>query len=247
LKEYQRIYREALEQKRDAGSVCVYLVAPDGKGFDSIIVSKAAQKGELEKWLLAGVEKLKTAEGKPLAEPAKQSVAPKAADGSLVLHLVSRVDHRGSWGEFPSENWIVLSPDDQAKWLPPEAKVGATWAMDKAAAAKVLTHFYPQTETCDFEKDAVEDGGHHHKIEELSLNATVIAAADGKARVRLEGTVKIKHTFYPKRDDENRVNATLVGYAEVDMAAKKVTALRLVTDQATYGKSKFAVAVGSVP
>ena len=227
--------------------MCVYLVGPDGKGFDSIIVSQAARKGELEKRLLAGVEKLKTPEGKPLAEPAKQSAPPKAAEGSLVLHLVSRVDHRGSWGEFPSENWIVLSPGDQAKWLPPEAKVGAAWAVDKAAAAKVLTHFYPQTETCDFAKDAVEDGGHHHQIKELAMKATVIAAEGGKARVRLEGEVKIKHTFYPRRDDDNHANAAVLGYADVDTAAKKVTALRLVTDPATYGKFKFAVAVSSAP
>jgi hypothetical protein len=246
VKVYQRIYREALEQKRAAGSVCVYLVAPDGKGFDSVIVSDAAKKGVLEKHLRDGIEKLKTAEGKPLAEPAKQSIPPKVDEGSLVLYLVSRVDHRGSWGEFPSENWIVLTAEEQANWLPKEMKVGAMRTIDKAAASKVLTHFYPQTETCDCEHDAVDDGKHHH-IEQVSLKTTVIAVDGDKVRVRLEGDVNLKHTFYPRREDDNYATASVVGYAEVDAAKKKIVSLRLVTDEATYGKFKFAVAVRSEP
>jgi len=68
-KVYTQIYHEANQQKRHNGTVCVYLVAPDGKGFDSLIVSDAAQPGRLQKMLEAAVDRLKTKEGKPVIKP----------------------------------------------------------------------------------------------------------------------------------------------------------------------------------
>jgi len=37
------------------------------------------------------------------------------------------------------------------------------------------------------------------------------------------------------------------GYLEYDRKEKKVRVLRLVTDQAVYGKEKFGVAIRSIP
>jgi hypothetical protein len=245
---HQRIYREALQEKRPAGSVCVYLVAPDGKGLDSLIVSDAARPGQLQKLLEAAVAKLGTTEGKPLVPPAAQSAAPKAEPGSLVCHLVARVDHRGSWGEFPSENWVVLRPEDQAAFVPPgAADAGATWEIDRQAAARLLTYFYPQTETCNCALDAVEGGPHQHRIEQLALKGRVVSVQGETVLARLEGGVKIKHTFYPKRDDDNRAEATVLGYVEFDRGKKEVRSLRLVTEKATYGRFGFGVAVRSLP
>src|SRR5262249_47004759 len=152
--EYVRIYHEALREKRSAGTVCVYLLSPGGKGIDSRTVATAAQPGYLQKMLEAAIKKLNTREGKALVTPVAQSTAPKAGDRGLVLHLISRYDHRGSWGEFPSENWIVLSPTEVGKWLPVgEVRVGSSWDIDPKTAAGVLTYFYPQTETCDLQHD----------------------------------------------------------------------------------------------
>ncbi|OAI42296.1 hypothetical protein AYO40_00190 [Planctomycetaceae bacterium SCGC AG-212-D15] len=242
---YQKIYHEALREKRSAGSVCVYLVSPDGKGLASMIVSTAAQKGKLLPLLEETVKKLGTKAGKVLIEPTPQSRPPKTEAGAVVLHLVSRADHRGSWGEFPSENWIVLTATEVAKILPEMGKPGTEWALDKETASKVLTHFYPQTETCDFDHDAVDNGGHHHRIEEVALRGKVLSKKDGVAQCRLDGNVRLKHTFYPGKLDENRANATVVGYLDFDVKTREVRSLRLVTETGTYGKMGFKVAVDS--
>jgi hypothetical protein len=248
-KAYEKIYHEALREKRSAGSVCVYLVGPDGKGLASMIVSTAAQKGKLQPLLDDIVKKLGTKEGKPLVEPKPQSVPPKTEEGDTVLHLVSRSDHRGSWGEFPAENWIVLKPADVAKLLPtPEdVRAGVTFDPDNATAGKILTYFYPQTETCDFTNDAVTNGSYHHKLEEAVIHGKVLSAKDGIVRARLDGTVKIKHSFYPGRDDDRRVNARFVGYADYEAKTRKLRSFQIVTESATYSPHPFAVAVAMKP
>jgi hypothetical protein len=241
-----KIYREALEEKRDAGSVCVYLVSPDGDGFDSLIVSAACEEGRLAKMLASAVDRYKVPAGKPVVAPRSQSAAPKAEPSSLVLHLVSRIDHRYSWGEFPAENWIVLAPDDVKAFAPPRVEVGANWTIDERTAAKILTHFYPQTETCNHAKDTLPDGGHQHRIVRQSLTSAVIAVREGIARVRLTGDVRLKHTFYPNKDDDNQAEAKAIGYVDVDVKSGGVRLLRLATHGGTYGKHGFAVAVQSV-
>lgn len=240
-----RIYREALDEKRDAGSVCVYLVSPDGDGFDSLIVAAACEEGRLARMLAAAVERFNVPAGKPVVEPRSQSTAPKSEPGSVVLHLVSRIDHRYSWGEFPAENWIVLSADEARAFAPPRTEPGAKWPIDEDVAAKILTHFYPQTETCHHAKDTLADGGHRHRIVRQSLAGEVIAVRDGIARIRLAGVVRLKHTFYPNKDDDNHAEAAIVGYADVDAKTGAVRVLELATHKGTYGKRGFAAAVSS--
>src|SRR5215510_5810809 len=105
-KELRRIYHEALEAKLSAGTVHVYILAPDGKVLDSRHVAKAAEPGEVTRLLESVVGKLKTPAGKPVVTPAPQSTPSGASLGSLVLHLTAR--GKGcSWEDFPSESWIV--------------------------------------------------------------------------------------------------------------------------------------------
>jgi hypothetical protein len=247
-KVYQRIYHEALKEKRPAGSVCVYLVGPDGKGLASMIVSEAAKADQLRQLLEKTANDLKVEAGKPLVAPALQSVSPKVPAGSLVLHLVSRVSHRFSWGEFPSEDWIVLTADEAKKLLPPAGVAkGASWDVDREVSARILTHFYPQTETCHLAADTAADGPHKHRIERQELKATVLSADKDRIRVKLIGSVKLKHTFYPNRDDDNIATATVVGYLDADPAGTKPPALRLVTEEGQYGRFGFSVAARTMP
>jgi hypothetical protein len=196
--------------------------------------------------LTAAAERYKVPAGKPLVAPRSQSTAPKAEPGSVVLHLVSRIDHRYSWGEFPAENWIVLSPADVKAFAPPRSEAGEKWPVDEKVAAKILTHFYPQTETCNHAKDTLLDGGHQHRIVRQSLTGEVIAIRKDVVRIRLGGDVRIKHTFYPKKDDDNHVEAKVLGYVDVHAKTGAVQTLRLATHQGTYGKYGFAVAVQSI-
>jgi hypothetical protein len=121
---WRKIYLEALAERRDTGAVCVYLVAANGDGFDSLVVSQACEEGRLAAMLASAVARHNVAAGKPVVAPRPQSLAPAAKAGEMVLHLVSRIDHRYSWGEFPAENWIVLSREEQRQFVPTPADVG---------------------------------------------------------------------------------------------------------------------------
>jgi hypothetical protein len=236
----RRIYVEALKEKRAAGSVCVYLVGADGKGLASMIVSTATQPGRLEKLLQETVDRLKVPAGDPVIPPADQAPRPRTGPGELLLHLVARADHKGSWGEFPSENWIVLSQAQWRGWLPPgQAAVGTTWTVARDDAVPVLKYFFPQTEICNFALATDPDGPYQHRIEQLSLQGKVVSVEGNRVRARLDG--------YPGRDDQNYVNATVSGYVDFERDGRQIHRLRLITDEATYGRFKFGVAVHSVP
>ena len=201
------------------------------------------------------VEKLKLEEGQPLVKPVAQSAAPKTGGDTLVLHLTARTLTRkadewvpvkpvlgetrsAGWGAFAAEDWVVLNKDECAKLLPDgDVTAGQSWDPDKAVAAKVLKHFYPSTENNDVAKN---------RIDEQELRATVLSVKDGVVRARLDGSLKMKHRFYHK-DDDNFVDATVVGVLDYDQATRKVRALQLATDKATYGRTTFGVVVRSEP
>jgi len=105
-------------------------------------------------------------------------------------------------------------------------------------AVKLLKAFYPVTENNDLSAN---------RIDQQELTATVVSVEDGVARAKIEGALKMKHTFYPHREDNNVVEATLVGYLDFDPAKIRIRTLRLVTDPATYGGGTFGVALRSTP
>lgn len=255
--EYRRIYLEALKARLSTGTVHVYILNPDGHPIDSLHVATASQLDRLLDLLNRTVTGLKVPAGEPLVKPARQSHAPRAEAGTLVLHVVSRYLRRrgkdlvplgkeahlgearpGGWAALPSENWVVWGKKDIARLLPADTlRPGRSWDVDRAAAGKLLTHFYPQTENNDVATN---------RIERQELKATVLSVKDGVARVRLDGRLRMKHTFY-HREDDNVVRAGLVGVMDVDAVGKKVRSLWLVTDQATYRNMPFGVAVQSMP
>jgi hypothetical protein len=212
-------------------------LTPEGHPIDSLHVATAAKPVQTIRMLEGAVDKLKVAEGRPVIQPSKQSVPPKGEPGSLTLHLTARVLTGGAWGEFPAENWIVLSLGQFKKLLPNrDVQVGDTWELERKEAANLLTYFYPATENNDVLKN---------RIEQQSLKATVISVKDGVARARLDGRLKMKHSFYHK-EDVNVVEAKLIGLLDFEPGKQSIRSLRLVTDGATYGGGTFAVALESV-
>jgi hypothetical protein len=203
----------------------------------------------LEKTIAA----LKVPKGEPVVKPIPQATAPKAKASDLVLHLVARYlaakgqaearkdvdddfvprkpalggEKSGQWTALPSEDWIVLPEARWRKLLPAEGvKVGATWDLDKEVVSELLTRFYPTTENNDLKTN---------RTEEQSLKATVLSIQDGVVRARLEGTLKMKHAFYPRREDSNKVETALLGMLEFEPGKPAIRELRLVTDRGTYG------------
>src|SRR5262249_3249189 len=142
------------------------------------------------------------------------------------------------WGAYAAENWIVLNHDEWVRLLPAsEVSVGTTWNMDKQALAKVLTYFYPSTENNEVAKN---------RIDEQTVQGATLSTQDGAACARIDGRLRMKHTFYHK-DDDNFVDATLFGIMDFDLSNKKIRSLQLATDKASYGRTAFGVSVRSLP
>jgi hypothetical protein len=239
LAEYKRIHLETLKAGLIASSVGVYILTPEGRILDSLHVVQAAKPDQLIAMLERAVEKLKTPPGTAVVAPARQSKPPVHEPDSLVLHLTARVLKKGgAWDYFPAENWIVLSPEQWTKFLPPgHISPGKSWDVDKEVAAALLTYFYPATENNDISKN---------RIEQQVLKGRVISVREGVIRVRLDGQLKMKHTFYHK-DDTNVVEATLTGFFDFDPRKRAIRSFQVVTDEASYWHGTFGVAVRSVP
>src|SRR5262249_10555623 len=160
--ERDRVYRAFLDAKLPAGSVHVYVLSPDAKPLGSIHVAHAGDKDKLtgkdqtQLLLEKTVADLRVEKGKPVATPRPQSAPPKRPADALLLHLTARkLVQKGSWNEFPSEDWIVLEAEHWHKLLPAgDPKVGDSWTVDQAVSTPILTRFFPQTECCTA-KDSV--------------------------------------------------------------------------------------------
>jgi hypothetical protein len=249
------IYRAALEAGLPAGTVCVYLLSPELQPLDTAPLNKpeACNPERMTEKLLSVVRKLSVPKGNPVVRPKAQSVPKTNGEDAVLFHLTARylepagkefvplnttltlgTPKAGNWGDLPSEAWVEL---DRAEWhrlLPVgEVRAGVSWELDKDASAKLLRHFFPPTENTDVE---------NNRLDEQSLRAQIVSVENGVARALLEGRLKMKHPFY-HRDDKNFVDATLMGYLEVDLKARRLRSFRLVTDHAKYGGQHFGVAL----
>ena len=239
--DHERIYREALKKNLKPGTERVYLLTPDGsvvEALHSCHITTASLKEAMEKHSLAA--------GPTLVPPGSQSLPPP---GERSLHLISRyLDKDGkpfwpvktySYHAFPAEEWIPLTVADEAALVPDaQAQPGATWYVDMAVAARLLTRLYPLTGNYG--------SADRNRIEDVALTAKVVAGRGRTAWIRLDGRLRQTHSFFSEKD-ERPVEAAVTGYLEFDRKENKVKALRLVTDQAQYGKEKFGVAIRSVP
>jgi hypothetical protein len=232
--ELARIQQEGFAKKLSVGMVRVYVLTPDGHTCDIV----PTQTSDVTLAALGqAVGHFKPQPGKPVVAPAPQSAPPPAPLGTVTLHLVSRGDDRGSWGEFPAENWIVLTPEEWSKLLPTrEVTSGQTWELDRNVSARILTYFYPQTENNDARID---------RLEQYGLSAKALTVANGVVTARVDGFVTMRHAFYPGRTDAQPLAAEVVGV--LSFAPGKPPALALATTRAIHGSRHFKVAVQTVP
>src|SRR5262245_61257737 len=201
--ERHRIFQEGYAAQCSVGTVHVYLLAPDGHLLDTMHVAQAAKSENLIAMLEKTIGALKTKPGQPVVAPVPQSRSPPCDQGCLVLHLVARsLDGRGAWSDFPVENWIVLSKAEQQELtVTGEMKPGRSWTIVPSLAEKLLTHFYPATENNDVSKN---------RLIKQSLQATILSVNQDRVRTRIDGHLKMQHSFY-HTDDGKEVDATLVG------------------------------------
>src|SRR6266849_5352487 len=188
--ERDRVYRAFLNARFSAGSVHVYVLSPDAEPVGSIHVAhagdkdKATGKDRTQLLLEKIIRELKPAKGKPLVSPRPQSQPPQAPADALVLHVTARkLAEKGSWNEFPAEDWIVLPVGKWKKLLPAESiKVGNSWTIDRQVSTPILTRFFPQTECCTARDSELlsATGRYKHRLEEQSLRGTIVAVDSDK-------------------------------------------------------------------
>jgi RNA polymerase sigma-70 factor (ECF subfamily) len=236
-----RIGLESLKAGFGSGTEYVYFLSPEGKVVDGLHICTIKTPD-----LLAKLNGHASGEaGGPLSPPTPQSAAP--ATDARVLNVTSRyLDGKGEvekgrsdYHAFPAEEWMTLSPAEEAALVPqPDAPLNASWPVDLAVAARILSRVYPLTgNMIDPEKNQIQAAG---------LTATVVAGRRDLAWIRLEGRVSMDHPFMTDRD-HRPVESAVTGYIEYNRAAKKIRTLRLITENAVYGREKFAVAIRSVP
>lgn len=227
LKELERIHHEGYDAKMSVGSVHVYLLDPDGKLQSTLHVAAAAEKGKLQQALDRMVERCKVPAGKPVATPVPLSgVFQKTPPGGALIHVTARREGRGSWGEFPGENWPAFTADEWKRFLtrPAGAKTGDQWTLDAALTKRILNHFHPQTEDCS-DKDR----------NDLKV-ATLTAELQSDGSLKLSGKVVLMRAFYPGRKEMNLTTASIEGFS-------KAGEFTLVTlDDARFGKERFYAA-----
>jgi hypothetical protein len=246
--ELRRIHKEGYDKGLSVGTVHAYVISPDGHLMDSLHTVMAAKPELMLAMLEKTSRKLSVQDGTPLIKP-EPPAHPKAGQGELLLYLTSRYlerkgaeyalvhDAGGNWSALPAEDWITLSRPQIQKLLPSEKpKIGARWEIDREAAALLLKHYYPPTENSDVSSN---------RIDEQTLTATVDRIDGSRVHCRLEGRMKMKHTFYHK-DDDRFVESTLAGYMGFDTAKRTITSLKLVTDQAEYKGGGSGLAFGAV-
>lgn len=269
FEEFYRLDRENRQAGKpglSVGTVHAYVLTPEGKPFDSLHVAEAKPE-RVTAMLQNAIQTLTVPQGPPVVEPAAQSNAPAAKADSLVLHLTARYLVRrnqpaarkngdeefvplrpalgttkaNGWSAVPAEDWIVLERAEWMKLLPAgRVAVGDSWELDREVAANILKRFYPASENNDLATN---------RIDQQSLKATVVSVKDGVRQARIEGSLKMKHDFYPRRADDNFVDATILGYLDFEQDKPHIRTLMLATDKAVYGRQpqRFGVAVRSVP
>lgn len=230
--ELERLHREGQAAKMSTGSVHTWLLSPDGKLHESQHIAEAAKPGKL----LASLEAMKTTysprAGKPVVPPAALSRPRKLPPGSVAVHVTARREARGSWGEFPGENWPVFNAEEWKSLVtvPAGKKPGDSWQLDTGLTRRILNHFHPQTEDCS-DKDRND-----------LQTATITARLEKDAAISLTGQVKLRRSFYPGRKDLTECSAGIEGF----IRDGRMTLATL--DDARFGKEKFfAAAIGKAP
>jgi len=236
----RRVFEEAARAKLETGEEFLYFVEPaEGRVTATAAVCHATADS-----LAARLEALGGAAGPPLVPPAPQSTPPPSGADGLVLHLTARYLDRegrvraggGGYDGFPAEDWLVLSPAEAAAFAPPgPPRVGQAWEVDPGIASRLYTLFCPVTGNWEPAKN---------RILSQELRARVEIAGRKTAWVRLEGRLSMAHAFYPGRD-ERPVEARVLGFVEIDASSRDPRSLRLVTEEAGYGKERIGVAVRS--
>jgi hypothetical protein len=240
IKERKRVYLEFYAKNLGVGNVHVYVLAPDASAMGGLDITSAGNVDKMIALLQQTTTKLNTRPVPPVVKPHAMSHPPAIAPDALVIHLVSRALADGSWHEYPSENWIVLS---RAEWtqLLPAAKPTATttWDIPHPLAVKLAEWVYPQNEDTTL--------ANRSRVDIADFHLTVETLQGDLARARIGGKIRLLHSFYPGTQSQDFADSELTGYLDFNTADRSIQRLRIVTTKANYAnKWSFATSLISM-
>jgi hypothetical protein len=222
------IDRSRMRQKLEGGSVCVYIVTAKGEVLATLPVQKASNPDLLRPFLekITAEQKLSPrdpAAVRASAAPLPDKRRPETPDG-LLFTIRTRVDRKGP-NRGTSRDIVELTHDEWAGFLPKaQARVGDTWPVPAATAAKLLRYTYPPLPSWNVD---------HGKLEVGKLEVKVAAAGAKDVALQLTGEVVLLYPNVGKPND-GKVTAKLVGVAHADPAAKRLKSLEAVSEQGQY-------------
>ncbi len=238
----RKLVKEVKEPVSVFSATLIHVLDPmTGERIDGLGYNESVQPDKTTALLRRVIKDKKSAKGDgPVKPPALSQAEPKSDE--LLLHLVARyLPAGGTWKALPAEDYIALSRDEWKTLLPPERQkpaVGSTYEISKDVNSKMLVNFYPPTPNFDVTTN---------RIESPPLRATVVSIDEAVAHVRLAGELRMKHPFFPIKDDDRYVSAKLVGFLDVDLEKGRIKKLRLVSETAKYDTNEFGGAVRSLP
>jgi hypothetical protein len=222
--ELLRIDRERARRKLPGGTVCVFMVAPDGSVTATMPVQQAYKAANLVPLLERTVADRKLEPRDPKAvkatkAPPRESVRPETADG-LVLHVWARGDVRGenrgvseAWVELTAKEWRSLTPEGDKPINVP-----------RSTTDKLYRLFYPPGPIWDATAAEVLQG---------TLTVVLESSTGGVRHYRLSGATKLCYPANQKPAD-GRVTAEMVGYLDYDEKTKTITRFGLVSEEAVH-------------
>ena len=222
--ELLRIARECQKNKLEAGSVCVYILRPDGSVAATQLVQKACKPDQLIPLLKSIVAKEKIKPSQSKARAAARRPMDRKSTGGALLHIWTRFEgNRADYGT--SEDWVELTAADCAALAPPaDAKDGAAWTIPPSVVEKLARFFYPPGPNWDHRLG---------KVLKAELSATLAASTERHQELTLRGKAERTHPFAGAGTD-GTVSTKLAGFARWDRQKKVFTALAIVSEDATY-------------
>jgi hypothetical protein len=210
----------------EGGTVCVYVVTPDGDALATMTVQRACKPDLLAPFLkkIIADEKLSPRDGAAVKASAAaiRATRPATAGGRL-FSVRARFDEAGP-NRGTARDLVELTKEQWGAFLPPRAAEGAAWTIPRGTAEKLLRHAYPPVSHWDAKLA---------RIHSCTLSARVVGPSRGEVVVRLEGKLDLVYPDKGKPDD-GRLTARLVGYARADTGRRTLRSMELVSEEGRY-------------
>jgi hypothetical protein len=225
--ELERIDGDRRRRGLEGGTVCVFVLDPDGR----VIATQRVQLAYKPENLVPFLEKIiadkhltpRSAESIRASTAQPVSAKPKT-EGGLFIHVWTRCDQAGT-NRGLSQDRVELTPVEWKAFVPPaDTRAGTSWTIPDQVAHKLFQYCYPPGPHWNAKNCKVLSG---------KLKATLVAGSEREIRMNLEGNLTLNFPATGKPTD-GQITARLVGTAHCDPRRHALTALALVSEQADY-------------